>query len=290
MKNGTNERFQPMVINYDRFNCRLDILCRFPKVYRNVNEIKIPLNIMNSLLGSKNIRSEFLELLDKYPEILKAIPIIVAKRLNDTILVKDVEKDFYFKFKKPNYSPEEYADFMEKSGVFDLLSNHLVANLFDYVTGVEVGMDTNGRKNRTGHTMENIVQSYLEQEGFVMGVNLYKEIYQNEVEELFNVDLSAITNEGNTSKRFDFVIKRDSIVYLIETNFYSGGGSKLNETARSYKMITEEAKTIPNVEFVWFTDGQGWFQAKKNLRETFEVLPYLYNINDLKNGILKELL
>lgn len=262
----------------------------FPKVYKNVNEIKIPLNIMNSLLGSKNIRSEFLELLDKYPEILKAIPIIVAKRLNDTILVKDVEKDFYFKFKKPNYSPEEYADFMEKSGVFDLLSNHLVANLFDYVTGVEVGMDTNGRKNRTGHTMENIVQSYLEQEGFVMGVNLYKEIYQNEVEELFNVDLSAITNEGNTSKRFDFVIKRDSIVYLIETNFYSGGGSKLNETARSYKMITEEAKTITNVEFVWFTDGQGWFQAKKNLRETFEVLPYLYNINDLKNGILKELL
>ena len=262
----------------------------FPKVYRNVNEIKIPLNIMNSLLGSKNIRSEFLELLDKYPEILKAIPIIVAKILNDTILVKDVEKDFYFKFKKPNYSPEEYADFMEKSGVFDLLSNHLVANLFDYVTGVEVGMDTNGRKNRTGHTMENIVQSYLEQEGFEMGVNLYKEIYQNEVEELFNVDLSAITNEGNTSKRFDFVIKRDSIVYLIETNFYSGGGSKLNETARSYKMITEEAKTIPNVEFVWFTDGQGWFQAKKNLRETFEVLPYLYNINDLKNGILKELL
>ena len=197
----------------------------FPKVYRNVNEIKIPLNIMNSLLGSKNIRSEFLELLDKYPEILKAISIIVAKRLNDTILVKDVEKDFYFKFKKPNYSPEEYADFMEKSGVFDLLSNHLVANLFDYVTGVEVGMDTNGRKNRTGHTMENIVQSYLEQEGFEMGVNLYKEIYQNEVEELFNVDLSAITNEGNTSKRFDFVIKRDSIVYLIETNFYSGGGS-----------------------------------------------------------------
>ena len=262
----------------------------FPKVYRNVNEIKIPLNIMNSLLGSKNIRNEFLELLDKYPEILKAVPIIVAKRLNDTILIKDVEKDFHFKFNKPNYLPEEYADFMEKSGVFDLLSNHLVSNLFDYVTGVEVGMDTNGRKNRTGHTMENIVQSYLEQEGFVMGINLFKEIYQNEVEQLFNVDLSAITNEGNTSKRFDFVIKRDSTVYLIETNFYSGGGSKLNETARSYKMITEEAKTIPNVEFVWFTDGQGWFQAKKNLRETFEVLPYLYNINDLKNGILKELL
>lgn len=120
-----------------------------------------------------------------------------------------------------------------------------------------------------------------------MGKTMFKEIYQNEIEELFSVDLSAITNNGNTAKRFDFVIKTETILYLIETNFYSSGGSKLNETARSYKMITEETKQIPNVEFMWFTDGQGWNSAKKNLQETFEVLPYLYNINDLKNDILK---
>ena len=150
-------------------------------------------------------------------------------------------------------------------------------------------MDTNGRKNRTGHAMENIVQRYLEVEGYVLGENLFKEIYQDEVEERFSVDLSAITNEGNTSKRFDYVIKSENKLYLIEVNFYSSGGSKLNETARSYKMITEETKGIPNVEFMWFTDGKGWNSAKKNLKETFDVLPYLFNINDLKNGILKRI-
>lgn len=261
----------------------------FPKIYDNVEKIKIPLNIMNSLIGSKNIRQDFLDLYQSYPEILKVVPILIAKRLKETIIVKDPIKDFYFDFRKPNYSIEEYAMFLEKSGIFDLLETHIVSNLLDYVTGVEAGMDTHARKNRTGHAMENIVQNYLEAAGYVLGETLFKEIYQDEIEERFSVDLSAITNEGNTDKRFDFVIKSDSTIYLIETNFYVGGGSKLNETARSYKMIAQETKTIQNVEFMWFTDGQGWFKAKKNLRETFDVLPHLYNTNDLKNDILKTL-
>lgn len=259
----------------------------FEKVYENVNDIKIPLCLLNSLIGSKNIKQDFLKLYEEYPEVLRAVPIIIAKRLKDIVVVKDPDKDFYFDFRKHDYTPEEYSLFMEKTGIYDLLEHHLVASLLDYVTGVEVGMDTNGRKNRTGHSMEAIVQQYLEQEGYVMGETMFKEIYQNEIEERFNVDLSAITNEGTTQKRFDYVIKSDTTLYLIEVNFYATGGSKLNETARSYKMITEETKNIPNVEFMWFTDGKGWHKAKNNLRETFEVLPNLYNINDLSNGVLK---
>ena len=262
----------------------------FEKVYENVNDIKIPLCLLNSLIGSKNIKQDFLKLYEKYPEVLRAVPIIIAKRLKDIVVVKDPEKDFYFDFKKHDYTPEEYSLFMEKSGIYDLLEHHLVASLLDYVTGVEVGMDTNGRKNRTGHSMEAIVQQYLEQEGYVMGETMFKEIYQNEIEERFNVDLSAITNEGTTQKRFDYVIKSSKIIYLIEVNFYATGGSKLNETARSYKMITEETRNIPDVEFMWFTDGIGWHKAKNNLRETFEVLPNLYNINDLSNGVLKNII
>ena len=262
----------------------------FEKVYENVNDIKIPLCLLNSLIGSKNIKQDFLKLYEKYPEVLRAVPIIIAKRLKDIVVVKDPEKDFYFDFKKHDYTPEEYSLFMEKTGIYDLLEHHLVASLLDYVTGVEVGMDTNGRKNRTGHSMEAIVQQYLEQEGYVMGETMFKEIYQNEIEERFNVDLSAITNEGTTQKRFDYVIKSSKIIYLIEVNFYATGGSKLNETARSYKMITEETRNIPDVEFMWFTDGIGWHKAKNNLRETFEVLPNLYNINDLSNGVLKNII
>lgn len=244
------------------------------------------------MIGSKNIKDEFIALLKQYPEILKAIPILVAKRMNsnkDVIIIKDTEKDYYFDFRKKDYSVEEYANFMEKTGLFDLLQNHIVSNLLDYVTGVEVGLDSNGRKNRSGQAMENIVENYLINAGFIRNVHYFKEIIQDEVEEMFGVDLSAITNNGQTTKRFDFVLKRDEIVFLIEVNFYSSGGSKLNETARSYKMLAEETKQIDGVEFVWFTDGKGWSSAKNNLKETFDVLPNLYNINDLKNGAFNNL-
>lgn len=263
----------------------------FNKVYNNVDEIKVNLNILNSLIGSTDIEKEFVLLVDKYPEILDVIPILIAKRMksnNDVIIIKDSEKDYYFKFHKPNYSIEEYALFMEKTGLFKLLQNRFITNLVDYVLGVEVGLDSNGRKNRTGHAMENLVESYLIDAGFQNDVNLFKEMYQNEVENKFNLDLSPITNDGNTAKRFDFVVKSKENIYLIETNFYSGGGSKLNETARSYKMIAEESKKIDNAKFVWITDGKGWYKARKNLFETFEVLPELYNINDLKQGVLKK--
>ena len=139
----------------------------FEKVYENVNDIKIPLCLLNSLIGSKNIKQDFLKLYNEYPEVLRAVPIIIAKRLKDIVVVKDPEKDFYFDFRKHDYTPEEYSLFMEKTGIYDLLEHHLVASLLDYVTGVEVGMDTNGRKNRTGHSMEAIVQQYLDRKSVV---------------------------------------------------------------------------------------------------------------------------
>lgn len=261
----------------------------FEKVYDNVDQIKIQLNLLNSLIGSKNIEQDFITLIKQYPEVLNVIPILIAKRMKnskDTIIIKDTNKDYYFNFKNPNYSVNEYALFMEKTGLFDLISNHLIANLVDYVLGIEVGLDSNARKNRTGHAMEDLVESYLLEAGFERNCTLFKEMYQNEIENRWNVDLSSITNEGKTAKRFDFVAVEKNQIYLIETNFYSSGGSKLNETARSYKMIAEEAETIPNVTFVWITDGKGWHTTRNNLLETFEILPTLYNINDLKEGVL----
>ena len=119
--------------------------------------------------------------------------------------------------------------------------------------------------------------------------NYFKEMYIHEIEDKWNIDLSAISNKGKMEKRFDFVIKTDKQIYVIETNFYAsvGGGSKLNETARSYKTLAQEVATIDGVTFVWFTDGCGWNSARHNLEETFDVLDTMYNIHDLENGILK---
>lgn len=137
--------------------------------------------------------------------------------------------------------------------------------------------------------MEGLVELYIQKAGFVKDKNYFKEMYISDIAQKWNVDLSAISNQGKMEKRFDYVVKTDKKIYAIETNFYGGGGSKLNETARSYKTIANEAKNIPNFEFVWFTDGFGWVSARNNLEETFDALDHIYCIQDMENGIMKEI-
>lgn len=258
----------------------------FKKIYRNVDKIKVELNILNSLIGSNDIENEFKNIIVKYPETLECIPVLLAVRSNE-IFIKDELKEYLFKFNKMVYSIDDYVRFMKESGLFDLLQNHIINNLYDYVLGIEVGLDSNGRKNRGGHLMENLVESYIRKAGIK---EYYKEMYISEIENKWNLNLSSISGNNVSTKRFDFVIKTDNQVYVIETNFYSSQGSKLNETARSYKMLAEEAKKVNGLTFIWFTDGIGWKNDRKNLEETFNELETLYNINDLENGILDKII
>lgn len=273
-------KFRPSISTYDYY-------VDFEKVYRNVDEVKIELNLLNSLIGSKDIKTDFVNLLKRYPEILKAIPILLAKRENE-IYCQDENGGFLYKFDYGKYPPnnhryyEMYTYFMEKSGLFDLLQNHIIKDLVDYVTGVETGLDSNGRKNRGGHLMENLVEKYIQEAGFVRDVNYFKEMYLVDIEKKWKIDLSALSNDGKAAKRFDFVVKTSKMIYAVETNFYTGGGSKLNETARSYKMLSQEANTIDGFTFVWFTDGIGWKSARGNLRETFDVMDTIYSIDDME--------
>lgn len=259
----------------------------FPKIYNNVNAVKVELNILNSLVGSKNIEQDFKDLVTKYPEVMKCIPILLAVRANE-ICAMDDDGAFAYRFDRMNYSIDQYEVFMKKTGLFDLISNHIVNNLVDYVIGVETGLDSNGRKNRGGNLMEDLVESYIRKAGFVKNKNYFKELNLSEIESRWGINLSAISNQGKAEKRFDFVIKTDNSIYAIETNFYGSGGSKLNETARSYKTLALEANTIKGFTFVWFTDGRGWNSARHNLEETFDVLDDIYNINDLENGIIEK--
>lgn len=259
----------------------------FKKVYKNVEVIKVELNILNSLIGSKNIESDFENLIEKYPEILKCIPTLLAVRSNE-IYAMDDEGEFRYKFNEQNFSLEQYKIFMRKTGLFDLISNHIINNLVDYVTGVETGLDSNGRKNRGGNLMENLVECFIKNSGFKKDVTYFEQMSISEITAKTGIDLSAISNRGKNEKIFDFVIITEKMIYGIETNFYSSGGSKLNETARSYKTIALEADTIDGFTFVWFTDGKGWASARNNLEETFDVMDHIYNIKDLENGIIKE--
>lgn len=267
----------------------------FEKVYCNVDRVRLELHLLNSLIGSKNIAEDFQTLVLRYPEILKCIPLLLAVRENE-IFCQNENGGYLYQFdlrkipQNARLPVEQYAYFMEQTGLFDLLQNRIIGNLVDYVTGVETGLDSNGRKNRGGHLMENLVEDFIQKAGFVKGETYFKEMYIHEITVKWGIDLSAISNQGKTEKRFDFVVKTPGMIYGIETNFYSSSGSKLNETARSYKTLALETDTIEGFTFVWFTDGKGWMSARNNLEETFDVMEYLYNIKDLEDGIIASVL
>ena len=256
----------------------------FEKAVENAEKIKKELCLLNSLVCAKNIEEEFEQTVQEYPKCLRAIPIIMAVRSYE-IFCQDENGAFTYKFNEKVQSVEQYKYFMRETGIFDMLQNHIISNRFDYVTGVEVGLDSNSRKNRGGHQMESLVESFLKKSG----AKYKSQVKNKDIEKQFDVDLSNISAKGNTTKKFDFVVNVNNIVYGIEVNFYTTGGSKLNETARSYKLIAEESKNIEGFKFVWITDGYGWESAKNNLKETFDVLEHLYNIADLENGIFDKL-
>ncbi len=260
----------------------------FDKVHANVDAIKVELNILNSLVGANDIEAAFVALIGKYPEVLKCIPILLAKREAE-IAVTDRSGRYEFRFDEMSHDITDYVRFMRETGLFELIQKRIISNIVDYVTGVEVGLDSNGRKNRGGHLMEDLVEYYIQKAGFKKGETYFKEMYGHDIERRWNVNLSSLSNDGKTAKRFDFVLKTKSMIYAIETNFYTGGGSKLNETARSYKTLATESKEIEGFAFVWITDGGGWQSAKHNLEETFDVLPTLYCIDDLECGALEQL-
>lgn len=277
--------FRESIASYDYY---ID----FNKVYRNVEGIKIELSMLNSLIGSKNIKKDFQELVRKYPEVLKCIPLLLAVR-NEEIFCQDATGGYLYRFGCADGTPadelvERYTYFMERTGLFELLQDHIISNVMDYATGVETGLDSNGRKNRGGHLMEDLVERFIRQAGFIKGQSYFKEMYIRQITDNWAIDLSALSNQGKMEKRFDFVVKTDRMIYGIETNFYGSGGSKLNETARSYKTLALEAEDIEGFTFVWFTDGKGWASARNNLEETFDVMPHIYNIKDLENGIVSE--
>ncbi len=266
-----------------------DYFVDFEKVYRHIDEVKVELNILNSLIGEDNIEEAFSKLLIEYPKVLGVIPILLAIRKGEISII-DGEIIIY-SFKNINRDIKDYVKLLKESGLEELIRTKKIKNLVDYVIGVEVGLDTNARKNRTGTLMEAIVESYIKK---IPNVEYIKQATKIHIKERFNINVleNLVLDEknGETNKRFDFAVKSKSgKVLLIETNFYSGGGSKLNETARSYAKLANDMKNINEVEFVWITDGIGWKSTKNNLREAYQVINHLYTIEDLNSGVLEKI-
>lgn len=292
------DQFQPVISNYSFYT-------DFAKAARNTQALQYELALLNTLLRTTSVEDAFIKLYSEYPEVLNAIPILLAVRSAEVPVYVD-GKIHNYTFNKPaeNLNIHDYMDFMRETGLFDLMRSGQIKDFNDYVFGVEVGLDSNGRKNRGGHLMEDLVEHYLVRCGLTRCEHdgkkpltgdptesqvYYKELYSSQCQDYWGIDLSSITNKGTVEKRFDFVVKTADQLFGIETNFYSGNGSKLNEVARSYKELAEESILTPGFTFVWVTDGRGWRGARNNLQETFEVMEHIYNLYELENGAFEKL-
>ncbi|HOD88176.1 MAG: type II restriction endonuclease [Bacteroidota bacterium] len=267
-----SKQFEKFLSQLSETNATLDYFTDFDKVKENVNKISIKLTQLNYLIGKKDLKKAVRELFDENPKVFEVLDILIAVRKNKTAKTfnnhgKVVILDDYFT------SPELIVEYLEETGLYEIFKNKDITNLVDYVFGVEVGLDTNARKNRGGDNMSKAVSRIFN----IAGISYEKEI--------LSTSFSEIVSLGADVKQFDFVIKTKKKTYLIETNFYNSGGSKLNEIARSYSDLAPKINQYDNYEFVWITDGQGWLTAKNKLEEAFNTIPKTYNLKTLKNFI-----
>ena len=258
-------------------NQTLDFFCDFDKISANVDNIKLSLCMLNSMIGTTDLRKSVETIWNRDRSAFSIMDILIAVRSEGKKVVLNSAGNCIV-LDKLFTSIDGVLEYLEGTGLADLFRQKKINDLVDYVFGIETGLDSNARKNRSGHVMENMVANILDKNG----VKYRQEVYSTEWPNLQKV-------LGDDEKRFDFVIKTTSKTYLIEVNFYSGGGSKLNETARSYEKIAEKVDNVNGVEFIWITDGAGWKSARGNLEETFNSLDKLYNIKDMEDDILNKL-
>jgi type II restriction enzyme len=274
-----SEQFETFISQLSETNATLDYFTDFGKIKTNISKISIKLNQLNYLIGKEDLKLAIEELFEENAKVFEVLDILIAVRKNKNAKTFNregeiVQLDTYFK------TSDKIYEFIEDTGLGEIFRNKNITNLVDYVFGVEVGLDTNARKNRGGENMSKAVSLIFDK------ANIF---YKKEIN---STEFLEITSLGADLKRFDFVIKTTVKTYLIETNFYNGGGSKLNEVARAYSDVAPKINQYPNFEFVWITDGQGWLTAKNKLEEAFSIIPSVYNlktINEFVDKIKNEL-
>lgn len=266
-----NKDFNKFMSQLQETNQTLDFFCDFDKIAANVDNIKLSLCMLNSLIGTTDLRKSVETIWKRDSSAFSVMDILIAVRSEGKKIVLNSSGDSII-IDRLFTSVDGVMEYLEGTGLADLFRKKKITDLVDYVFGIETGLDSNARKNRSGHVMEGMVANILSDNG----IEFRQEVYLTEWPNLQRV-------LGDDEKRFDFVIKTSKKTYLIEVNFYSGGGSKLNEVARSYSDIAPKVNSVTGFEFVWITDGIGWKSAKNKLQEAYNIIPSIYNLTSIKD-------
>lgn len=268
----TREDFEVFMSQLKETNATLGFYCDFKKINSNVEAIAIKLNQLNYLIGQEDLDAAIRRLWEENPKVFSVLDILIAVRTADNkkAILEDGRVELISRMFE---NVDGVIEYIHGTGLDDVLQKKQIKNLVDYVFGVETGLDTNARKNRSGHLMENQIATLFQK----AGIPYRQEVYSTEYPEL-----SVL---GEDKKRFDFVIETNTNKYLIEVNFYSGGGSKLNEVARAYSELSPKINALEGFNFVWITDGVGWTAARNKLEEAFYTIPNIFNLKTISKFI-----
>lgn len=284
---NSDEVFSFLLKNLKLSNTLWSYFIDWGKVDYNLREVEISLNLLNYLIGMEDFDTEFKILLKAHPQIIKVLPILLACREKTfNILVDFSNKKLVYE--NYDFSKEQildadiecYLNFIKKTGLKDSIFSGRIKSLVDYVLGVEVGLDSNGRKNRGGHSMESIAETFIKDLCLRKSYKYLKEANSEKIYEAFNVRVPV----DKSSRRYDYVVKTPADLLIFEVNFYGGGGSKLKSTAGEYRNLYDVLGN--KFKFVWITDGIGWESTSRPLRETFEHNDYVFSLAMLEKGIL----
>lgn len=266
------EPFETFMSQLKDTNATLDFFCDFDKISANVDAIAMHLNSLNYLIGQEDMPSAIRRLWSENPRVFDVLDILIAVRTKDKkkAINREGKVQFIEQFFK---SPEQVTEYIVDTGLAKVLADKKIKNLVDYVFGVETGLDSNARKNRSGHIMEHTIANIFQ----MHGVSFEQEVYSS--------TMPGLEVLGEDEKRFDFVVRTKKNTYCMEVNFYSGGGSKLNEVARAYSDLSPKVNSVPGYQFVWITDGRGWLSAKNKLEEAYTIVPNIYNLTTIEELI-----
>lgn len=276
-----------------------DYFVDFKKSMSNADNVMAELDILDSLIGANadTIEAKFTNILKQNPSVRKVLPILIALRIekmkdmtiidNVNNLVSSSKKDLFDPRKELDSKMEtDLVNFLKETGLKEFFVNQKVKSLSDYVRGIEVGMDTNARKNRTGTAMENILEKFISNLCKIHGLRYIKQATKRKIHDEWHINIEL----DKIDRRFDFaILNTKNKMFLIEVNYYSGGGSKLKATAGEYKYLYDFLDA-QNLTFIWVTDGIGWHTAKTAMYETFLHNDYLFNLQMVAEGALTEIL
>ena len=267
-----NKDFALFMSQLKETNQTLNFFCDFGKISANVADVEMSLNTLNYLIGREDLSQGVKDIWQRDPKVFEVLGILIAVRDEGKKPVVDGDGNVVL-LKSYFESAEKVEEFLCGTELAEVFQSRRIKNLVDYVFGIETGLDTNARKNRSGHIMEGTVARILNENDIAFR------------QEVYSLEFPELSILGTDEKRFDFFIETAHKKYLIEVNFYSGGGSKLNEVARAYTELAPKVNSLTGFEFVWITDGIGWKSARNKLEEAYNTIPSVYNLTNISSFV-----